>query len=66
MLAYVRGGTVLVLANFSEREQKVALKHFAPAWDASQGAVDLVSGLPLSGNGSITLEPYQFVWLSVG
>ena len=66
VLAYVRGGTVLVLANFSEREQKVALKHFAPAWDASQGAVDLVSGLPLSGNGSITLEPYQFVWLSVG
>jgi amylosucrase len=60
VLGYVRGGQILVLANFIEEEQTVRL-----GW-IPQNPVDLVTGEPVERHKPLTLAPYQFVWLTPG
>jgi len=60
VLGYVRGGQVLVLANFSEDEQSVKMGWMPP------NATDLVTGTPYLRHKPVTLAPYQFVWLAAG
>lgn len=60
VLGYVRGGTVLVLANFSEHEQSVRL-----GW-MPKNATDLIAGGTVQQYAPVELEPYQFVWLAPG
>jgi amylosucrase len=59
VLAYMCNRQVLVLANFSEQAQTLA----AP-W-AGRDLIDLVTGQAYHGDGRLTLQPYQFVWLKV-
>ncbi len=60
VLGYVRGGKVLVLANFSERDQEVRL-----GW-MPDNAVDLLTGTIYAHHVPVTLEPYRFLWLAPG
>ncbi|MBI5960892.1 MAG: DUF3459 domain-containing protein [Chloroflexi bacterium] len=60
VLGYVRGGQVLVLANFSDTDQAVRLGWMPP------NAVDLLSGTAYPRHKPVTLTPYQFVWLAAG
>ncbi len=60
VLGYVRGGTILVLANFSEQVQSVRL-----GW-MPKSASDLISGATFQQYAPVDLEPYQFVWLAPG
>jgi amylosucrase len=60
VLGYVRGGEVLVLANFSEDEQSVKMGWTPP------NATDLVTGASYPRSKPVTLAPYQFVWLAAG
>jgi amylosucrase len=55
-------GEVLVLANFSEREQGIAADVLS-ALPAS--APDLVGGAPLELRGGLALAPYQMAWLDL-
>ncbi len=65
VLAYVRQGDgqrVLALANFSEQPQPVAgnlLRMYGPG----NAFIDLVSRQTISTAETLTLQPYQFVWL---
>ena len=58
VLGYVRGGDVLILANFSEQVQDVRL-----GWMPSN-ATDLITGAVYARHKPVTLEAYQFVWLA--
>ncbi len=60
VLGYVRGGDVLVLANFSEEEQSVRLG-WMPA-----NPTDLITGEAYPRSKPVTLAPFQFVWLAPG
>jgi amylosucrase len=60
VLGYVRGGQILVLANFIEEEQPVRL-----GW-VPQHPVDLITGEPVERHKPVLLAPYQFVWLAPG
>ena len=60
VLGYVRGGQLLVLANFCEEKQTVRL-----GW-IPQSPVDLVTGDVVDRHKPIMLAPYQFVWLAPG
>jgi amylosucrase len=60
VLGYVRGGQLLILANFIEEEQSVRL-----GW-IPQNPVDLVTGDAVDRHKPISLAPYQFVWLAPG
>ena len=64
VLGYWRGEKerVLVLANFSEKSQRVGALTLSALPEV---AVDLVSGENLSVVNGLKLKPYQFVWLSV-
>jgi glycosidase len=59
VLGYIRGGKVLVLANFSEFSQTVKRDRWYPL---SESVRDLVTGENVSVGQEITLEPYHFVW----
>ncbi len=56
------GHQVLVLANFSERQQPVAANELR-IHGLSYRFVDLVTGNYISPLDELVLEPYQFVWL---
>jgi len=56
ILGYVRGGQILILANFSETEQGLSWK--------PQPATDLISGATYGGDRVVILAPYQFLWLA--
>jgi amylosucrase len=58
VLAYVRNGQILILANFSEHEEPVR-----SPW-MPHNAVDLITGTSYAHNKVITLAPYQFLWLA--
>lgn len=60
VLGYVRGGTVLVLANFSEHDQEVRL-----GW-MPENATDLLTGVTYARYSPVKLEPYRFLWLAPG
>jgi glycosidase len=60
VLGYVRGGRILVLANFSETEESARVG-WMPA-----NPVDLITGEPVEPHKPVTLGPYQFVWLTPG
>ncbi len=60
VLGYVRGGQVLVLANFSEEEQSVRL-----GWTPPE-PTDLITGTAYPRHKPLTLDAYQFVWLAAG
>jgi len=67
VFGYVRrhtGARMLVLANFSEREQQIAT-NTVRTYGLSYTFRDLVTGGAITlGNGEpLVLEPYQFVWL---
>lgn len=64
VLAYSCARQVLILANFSEREQPVVWQPVAPYADLSGQVVDLVSEQSIALGAEITLAPYQFVWLT--
>jgi glycosidase len=67
VFGYVRehgGGRVIVFANFSDQEQKVTADRWrGQAGDAS--ATDLIMGASMSLAEDLSLDPYQFVWLTV-
>ena len=66
ILSYTRGGKVLVLANFSEHPQSIpanALRAQLP--QLVTHAVDVVTGQTVSIGETFTLNPYQFLWLTV-
>ncbi|MCA0456161.1 MAG: cyclomaltodextrinase C-terminal domain-containing protein [Chloroflexi bacterium] len=66
ILSYTRSRKVLVLANFSEHPQSVsanALRAQLPQLVTS--AVDVVTGQTVSIAETLTLNPYQFLWLMV-
>jgi len=60
VLGYVRGGRVLVLANFSEEEQSVRL-----GWTPPE-PTDLITGTTYPRHKPLMLDAYQFVWLAAG
>jgi glycosidase len=60
VLGYVRGGQILVLANFIEEEQSVKMG-WMPA-----NPYDLITGEPVERLKPVTLAPYQFAWLAPG
>jgi len=66
VLAYVRqtgSQRVLVLANFSEYPQSIAgnlLRMYGPGLEL----FDLIQEQPVSATTALTLQPYQFVWLT--
>jgi glycosidase len=60
VLGYVRGGTVLILANFSEHEQSVRL-----GW-MPKNATDMIAGGTYAQYAPVELDAYQFVWLAPG
>jgi amylosucrase len=65
VFGYVRqndGGRVLVFANFSEAEQRVAA-NAVRLHGLSYSFTDLVSGQAISLENDLVLEPYRFVWL---
>lgn len=63
VLAYLCDNTVLVLANFSEREQIVNQGTLIAS--LPEVVTDLVSGQPVDAAHEIRLAPYQFMWLAV-
>jgi amylosucrase len=65
VFGYVRqhgGERVLVLANFSERPQRLVPNEIR-LYGLSYAFTDLVSGGPMALDNDLVLEPYQFVWL---
>lgn len=66
VLAYVRqtgSQRVLVLANFSDYPQSIAgnlLRMYGPGLEL----FDLIQEQPVSATTALTLQPYQFVWLT--
>jgi glycosidase len=58
VLGYVRGGQVLILANFSETDQSVRV-----GW-IPNNPVDLITGTAYPRHKPISLAPYQFIWLT--
>lgn len=63
VLGYTRHNSLLVLANFSEFPQQVALNTLQNAWYAVRETVDLLTNQAVS-DSTIYLEPYQFMWLA--
>ncbi len=66
VFGYIRqhtGARVLILANFSEHEQRVAA-NTVRNHGLSYAFRDLVSGEPLVLGEDLVLEPYRFVWLA--
>jgi amylosucrase len=57
VLGFVRHNDLLVLANFSEQEQRVGAR-----WKP-QDFIELVSGKTYPRDDALTLAPYQFLWL---
>jgi glycosidase len=64
VLGFTRHQDLLVLANFSEREQTVHLSHFAPSF-MQEPLHDIISGR-LSDSPDLTLLPYEMLWLKRG
>jgi len=62
VLAYVRSGQILVLANFSEYGQMLPSYAVMPHLRAAR-AFDLISQQEVMLSGGVRLEPYQFMWL---
>ncbi len=65
VFGYVRqsaAGRILVLANFSETEQRISANTIR-AQGLSYDFQDLVTGDPLRLAGDLMLDPYQFMWL---
>lgn len=65
VFSYVRqstAGRILVLANFSETEQRISANTIR-AQGLSYDFQDLVTGDPLRLVGDLMLDPYQFMWL---
>jgi glycosidase len=62
VLGYRRGDELLVLANFSERQQTIRFDTLADQWDFARSSVDRVSGLAL-GSDTVQLDTYQFIWV---
>lgn len=64
VLAYICAGSLLVLANFSERTQFV--QRTALEQPLTPAAHDLVTGQSAYADSDVTLAPYQFMWLIPG
>jgi amylosucrase len=65
VFGYVRGGQILALANFSERDQLVRHTVIQQALGAGGDTVDIVSGETVTVSGGLVLKPYQFRWLKL-
>jgi len=63
VLGYVRSGKVLILANFSEREQVVDSATLGAYVDIVTAHQDLITGDAVDLQASITLPAYGYVWL---
>ena len=68
VLGYVRRhapdpGRLLVLANFTERDQPVAANQLR-LHGLGYAFTDLVTGDPIAADADLALAPYQFVWLA--
>jgi amylosucrase len=66
VFAYVRqneGARMLVLANFSEGEQRIAANTLR-THGLSYSFTDLVTGHAIMLDNDLVLEPYRFVWLT--
>lgn len=63
VLGFTHNLRLLVLANFSEREQEIQRSLLNVYWSNAQGAVDLITGEPLTDDPVVRLQPYQVLWL---
>jgi len=68
VFGYIRhheGAQVLVLANFSEREQQIAANTIR-TYGLSYAFQNLATGeaMTIGNDEPLILEPYQFVWLA--
>lgn len=61
VLAYVRSDTILIVANFSERQQSID----APESLQSKTASNLIDRQSIDLNQPIELDPYAFLWLEL-
>ncbi|MBC8098755.1 MAG: DUF3459 domain-containing protein [Armatimonadetes bacterium] len=66
VLAYIRSRKVLVLANFSEVPQIITRSVVASYWQIPPALTDLIMGSSVNFERTLTLEAYQFMWLSAG
>lgn len=66
VLGYSRHDSLLVLANFSEQPQMVNPALLEASFPMQGMMRDLVSGADADMHQPITLQPYQFMWLTVG
>lgn len=64
VFAYLRSGQVLILANFTERDQYVVHTVIQNTLGQTR-ARDLVTGEVIDMTGGIVLKPYEFRWLRV-
>jgi amylosucrase len=62
LLAYTRGGRVLVVANFSEQPQRA--EGLADPFPVALPARDLMTGAALNTNRSLELAPYEVFWIA--
>jgi len=65
VLGYRRHDDLLVLANFSEREQMVMTTILATLGFETTALVDTITDQALKITNDLTLEPYQVLWLVV-
>lgn len=63
VFGYTRHDQIMVLANFSERSQRVDCAVLDFVGSESGPLTDLLSGQPVDLTDQLVLEPYQFVWL---
>lgn len=63
VLGLIRNRQVLVLANFSDQPQTIRRSVLAAYWQMPARLTDGVTGLETPPELTLTLEPYQFMWL---
>jgi amylosucrase len=64
VLGYIRHQQVLVLANFSESEQTVSRDWLQALWQIPASLIDLTTGKTQRIDETVSLAPYQFIWLA--
>ena len=64
VLGYIRHQQVLVLANFSESAQTVSHDWLRAVWQIPAPLIDLTTGQTQRIDETVSLAPYQFIWLA--
>ncbi len=64
VLGYVRSHKVMILANFSDFEQKISGEVLAAYWQLPAEIIDLITGKHVNLKPWLILAPYEFMWLA--